>query len=111
MAKGRLHAADSRRVGGQAKKLGHPSKLSDGRRAHLPHAGAPMHLDGDFADRKLPGDLFVKPSGRDEMNNLALPPAERLVPLAQYGDLADAGSARPVRGNRGGDRIQDILFS
>jgi hypothetical protein len=43
----------------EAEGFRHPGELGHGFGSQFPHHAAAMHLDGDFADRELLGDLLV----------------------------------------------------
>ena len=71
------------RRSGAAEAGGHVDELGEGARLHLAHQLPAVRLDGDLGDSELAADLLVEPAGNDELHDLSLAPAQRLVAILQ----------------------------
>ena len=95
----------------QDKLANHPQEVCERPRVHLSHHVSAVNFDGDFADTKCCGDLFIQLSSDYETQDLALSQGQGLIVLAGFGVAGFPMLMIAIPFNPGSDGVEQILIS
>src|SRR6266853_3360667 len=99
-----------RRCVRRAEPVGHPHKLGQRRRFHLPHDLPTVNLHRHLAEVELARDLLVRSPNDDERHDLALALGQRGVALLQLDGDPRPPAPVPVTLDRRVNRIEQVLL-